>query len=158
MLSLCENYLHVSSIYLIKASYFKRDCELSTSQSNNLFRMPVEGNKCALQVAATISASLDEYFPESSFGHVRIIAEPGRYFAASVFSLITNIIDKRAVDASVVTNDGSLLCYYLKGFLHATEIRHTGRVYSIMIHARCSCENHVSQSAVIQASYDIRCL
>uniref|UniRef100_A0A915C3B4 Ornithine decarboxylase n=1 Tax=Parascaris univalens TaxID=6257 RepID=A0A915C3B4_PARUN len=57
------------------------------------------------QVAAAISASLDEYFPESSFSHVRIIAEPGRYFAASVFSLITNIIDKRAVDASVVTND-----------------------------------------------------
>ncbi|VDM40638.1 unnamed protein product [Toxocara canis] len=57
------------------------------------------------QVAASISASLDEYFPESSFGHVRVVAEPGRYFAASVFSLVTNIIDKRAVDASFVTND-----------------------------------------------------
>lgn len=55
-----------------------------------------------VQVAKAVNDALDEFFSDSN---VRVIAEPGRYFAASAFSLVTNIIDKRAVDASLVTND-----------------------------------------------------
>lgn len=57
------------------------------------------------QVARAINLALDEFFPDNTHGGLRVIAEPGRYFAASTFSLITNIIDKRAVDASFVTNN-----------------------------------------------------
>lgn len=64
-----------------------------------------QGGPSFEQIANTINVCLDEYFDECSFAHVRIIAEPGRYFAASVFSLVTNIINKRAVDASSVTNN-----------------------------------------------------
>lgn len=60
------------------------------------------GGPSFVQVAKAVNDALDEFFPD---GTVRIIAEPGRYFAASAFSLITSIIDKRAVDASLVTND-----------------------------------------------------
>lgn len=57
------------------------------------------------QVAEAVSSALLKYFSDAACANVRIIAEPGRYFAASVFSLITNIIDKRIVDASLVTSD-----------------------------------------------------
>lgn len=36
---------------------------------------------------------------------LRVMATPGRFLAASVFSLITNVVDKRPVDASAVTNN-----------------------------------------------------
>ena len=38
---------------------------------------------------------LDEHFPASS--GVRIIAEPGRYYSASSFTLAVNVYAKRAV-------------------------------------------------------------
>ena len=38
---------------------------------------------------------MDEYFPESM--GVRMIAEPGRFFVASAFTLAVNVIAKRAV-------------------------------------------------------------
>jgi len=39
--------------------------------------------------------ALDEYFPKSMGVHM--IAEPGRFFVASAFTLAVNIIAKRAV-------------------------------------------------------------
>ena len=57
------------------------------------------------QVAEAVNAALLEHFSDPACAGVRVIAEPGRYFAASVFSLVTNIIDKRIVDASLVTSD-----------------------------------------------------
>jgi diaminopimelate decarboxylase len=38
--------------------------------------------------------------------NIRVMATPGRFFAGSVYSLITNVIEKRPVDASFVTNNG----------------------------------------------------
>lgn len=52
-----------------------------------------------LQLAQAINVALEEHFPETS--GVRIIAEPGRYFAASVFTLCTNIIAKRVVSETL---------------------------------------------------------
>ena len=38
--------------------------------------------------------ALDKYFPEDS---IQIIAEPGRYFVASAFTIGVNVIAKRVV-------------------------------------------------------------
>jgi len=45
------------------------------------------------EIAAAVNKSLDEHFPEN--GNVRIIAEPGRYYVASAYTLATNIIASR---------------------------------------------------------------
>ncbi|XP_071117517.1 ornithine decarboxylase-like isoform X1 [Haliotis cracherodii] len=47
------------------------------------------------EVVDVLSPALDHYFPASS--GVQIIAEPGRYFVASAFTLTANIIAKRMV-------------------------------------------------------------
>ena len=53
--------------------------------------------------------ALDQYFPEDM--GVRIIAEPGRYFAASAFTLAVNIIAKRTISASDSTSTSpGILC------------------------------------------------
>ena len=46
--------------------------------------------------AETLSAALDEYFPS----HIRVIAEPGRYYVASAFTLAANVIARRDVSPS----------------------------------------------------------
>jgi diaminopimelate decarboxylase len=51
---------------------------------------------------------LDYHLPQEKFPNLRIIATPGRFFAASVYSLVTNIIDRRTVDASEITENGHL--------------------------------------------------
>jgi ornithine decarboxylase len=56
-------------------------------------------------VCHTINEALDYFFPEDLFPSLKIIAKPGRFFAAPSFSLITNIIGRDCVDASQVTND-----------------------------------------------------
>ena len=50
------------------------------------------------EITCEINAALDVYFPESS--GVRVIAEPGRYFAASAFHLAANVIARRRVPNS----------------------------------------------------------
>ncbi|XP_071117434.1 ornithine decarboxylase 1-like isoform X3 [Haliotis cracherodii] len=45
------------------------------------------------KVATALNKSLDKYFPISS--NVKVIAEPGRYFASSAFTLVTSVIGKR---------------------------------------------------------------
>lgn len=61
-------------------------------------------------VAMEINKSLDEYFPVDLFDQInsnndetklRIIAEPGRYYAASAFTLCVNVIAKRAMNQSI---------------------------------------------------------
>lgn len=56
------------------------------------------------EICEVLSPALDQQFPESS--GVRIIAEPGRFFAASAFTLCVNIIAKREVTKDY-TNEGS---------------------------------------------------
>ncbi|KAJ1962965.1 Ornithine decarboxylase [Dipsacomyces acuminosporus] len=48
-------------------------------------------------VARVLSEAIDLYFPAERFAHVRLIAEPGRYFVASAFSLAVNVIARRQV-------------------------------------------------------------
>ena len=45
------------------------------------------------EIISVINLALDKYFPSDS--GVRIIAEPGRYYVASAFTLAVNIIAKK---------------------------------------------------------------
>lgn len=68
-------------------------------------------------ISKAINRSLEEHFNEAYFNELngidekklKIIAEPGRYYACSAFTLCVNVIAKRAVDLSVdqTTNDTS---------------------------------------------------
>lgn len=70
-------------------------------------------------ICSVIRPALDLYFPESM--GVRIIAEPGRYFVASAFTLAVNIIAKRCIprdnskdmDAPLTANDEPMYMYYV---------------------------------------------
>jgi len=68
------------------------------------------------ETAKTINESLDMHFPEyDSEGcknKVTIIAEPGRYYVASAFTLVTNIIAKRIVPLDDADNTLASM-YYL---------------------------------------------
>lgn len=49
------------------------------------------------EIASIVNATLDDLFPARLFKSLEIIAEPGRYYAASAFTLVTNVIAKRKV-------------------------------------------------------------
>ncbi|XP_077970077.1 ornithine decarboxylase 1-like [Styela clava] len=64
------------------------------------------------KIASTVNASLEKYFPFEIFDNLRVIAEPGRYYAATAFVLATKVIKKREhtkkpnVDVEYTINDG----------------------------------------------------
>lgn len=45
------------------------------------------------EIAAAVNQALEEYFPDD--GNIRVIAEPGRYYVASAFTLATTVIASR---------------------------------------------------------------
>lgn len=51
-----------------------------------------------------INPALDKYFPADS--GVRIIAEPGRYYVASAYTLAVNIIAKKVIMKEQSGSDG----------------------------------------------------
>jgi len=57
------------------------------------------------EIATVLNEALDEYFPEDC--GVNIIAEPGRYFVASAFTIAVNVIAKRTVARDISDNDDS---------------------------------------------------
>ncbi|XP_072948279.1 ornithine decarboxylase 1-like [Epargyreus clarus] len=57
---------------------------------------PGNAHTSVREVAAVINASLEEHFPSRD---VRVIAEPGRYFAAAAYTLAAMIYAKREVPA-----------------------------------------------------------
>jgi diaminopimelate decarboxylase len=68
---------------------------------------------CSCQLCVHINQQLALHgFDDCGAGNgkssLRVMATPGRFLAASVFSLITNVVDKRPVDASAVTNNGGI--------------------------------------------------
>lgn len=46
-------------------------------------------------IAIAVNKEIEKSFPAKCFGHLKIIAEPGRYYAASAFTLVTNIIARK---------------------------------------------------------------
>ncbi|XP_006626107.1 ornithine decarboxylase [Lepisosteus oculatus] len=73
------------------------------------------------EITAVINPALDKYFPADS--GVQIIAEPGRYYVASAYTLAVNIIAKKVVlkeqsasdDEDDGTNDKTLMYYVNDG-------------------------------------------
>lgn len=73
------------------------------------------------EICSVLRPSLDMYFPKSM--GVRIIAEPGRFFVASAFTLAVNVISKRVVpreefkaedhEAELTANDQPRYMYYI---------------------------------------------
>jgi ornithine decarboxylase len=61
-------------------------------------------------LAAILGQKIDEQFPEEM--GVRIIAEPGRYFVASAFTLATNVIARRVGFATEKNPDKSYMCTF----------------------------------------------
>jgi ornithine decarboxylase len=61
-------------------------------------------------VARVLGEKIDEQFPEEM--GVRIIAEPGRYFVASAFTLATNVIARRVGFATEANPDKSYMCMF----------------------------------------------
>lgn len=57
------------------------------------------------EIATELNEALDQYFPEDC--GVEIIAEPGRFFVASAFTVAVNIIAKRTVARDISDSDVS---------------------------------------------------
>lgn len=49
------------------------------------------------EITSVVNQQLDTLFPEQHFPDLQVIAEPGRFYAASAFSLATNVIAKKKV-------------------------------------------------------------
>ncbi|KAJ1725047.1 Ornithine decarboxylase [Coemansia biformis] len=64
-------------------------------------------------VASVLGAALDTHFPAADCGHVRVIAEPGRYFVASAFSLAVNVVARRQVVRDDSGCGGRAFMYYI---------------------------------------------
>ena len=45
------------------------------------------------EIAVAVNQALEEHFPDD--GHIKIMAEPGRYYVASAYALATNVIASR---------------------------------------------------------------
>lgn len=63
------------------------------------------------ETAAIINPALDSFFPITK--GVRIIAEPGRYYVASAFTLCANIIAKRVIPADNPDLEDPAYMYYI---------------------------------------------
>uniref|UniRef100_A0A915D3L9 ornithine decarboxylase n=1 Tax=Ditylenchus dipsaci TaxID=166011 RepID=A0A915D3L9_9BILA len=77
------------------------------------------------RMAQAINGALDEYFPAKDFGHVRMISEPGRFFASTAYSLMVNVIGATKVPASRITKnnedkDKEGYMYYLNDGCHGS--------------------------------------
>ncbi|XP_073481488.1 ornithine decarboxylase 1-like [Aquarana catesbeiana] len=76
------------------------------------------------EVTSVINSALDTYFPASSGVH--IIAEPGRYYVASAFTLAVNIIAKKVMLTEQTGSDDEddaskkTLMYYVNDGIHGS--------------------------------------
>lgn len=77
-------------------------------------------------IAMAVNKELEKSFPLKRYGHVKIIAEPGRYYAASAFTLVTNIIAKKTVHDDTLVANGNMesyttaLMYYVNDGLYGS--------------------------------------
>ena len=84
----------------------------------NLKTLDVGGGFCSdatfEEMAGVLRNALDDYFPTHS--GVNLIAEPGRYYASSAFTLACNVIARRTIgDESKQTDDASYMLYVNDG-------------------------------------------
>jgi len=70
---------------------------------------PGDNNETFLKMAHIINLSIEEFFKDID---VRFIAEPGRYFVTSAYTLITSVINKKIVK-NTENGDDKHIIYYL---------------------------------------------
>lgn len=70
---------------------------------------PGDNNKNIDEVSMIVNQGLETYFPDK---HIRVIAEPGRFYVASAFTLITNVHSKKNI-YHPVTGDVVHSMYYV---------------------------------------------
>lgn len=70
---------------------------------------PGDNDKTIDGVAAIVNQSLEIFFPDKN---VRVISEPGRFYVASAFTLVTNIQSKKNI-YDAVTDDVNHVMYYI---------------------------------------------
>jgi ornithine decarboxylase len=79
------------------------------------------------ETAAVVNTALDQYFPDRK--KLKVIAEPGRFYVSTAFTLATNIIARRARatpdfahcardDTSSASEDPSVMCTFLTPYFH----------------------------------------
>lgn len=70
----------------------------------------------SFQIADIINLALEDYFPPQT--NIEIIAEPGRFYVASAFTLATNIHSKR----EIYSTDKELLhtMYYINDGIYGS--------------------------------------
>lgn len=77
-------------------------------------------------IAEVVNKALEQYFPLEKYSDVRVIAEPGRYFVASAFTLFVEIIAKKLAHENACeeimyyVNDGVYGSFNCCMFDHAT--------------------------------------
>ena len=65
-------------------------------------------------IAMIVKDNLREYFPSKDFPNLKVIAEPGRYYVVSAFTLTTNIIAKRVEYSGKTCEEADkVMMYYL---------------------------------------------
>lgn len=70
---------------------------------------PGDNDKNIDDVSLFVNQGLETYFPDKN---IRVIAEPGRFYVASAFTLVTNIQSKKNIYDSV-TDDVNHVMYYI---------------------------------------------
>ncbi|KAI5849982.1 pyridoxal-dependent decarboxylase [Tricharina praecox] len=69
------------------------------------------GNDNFEQIASVLGPAVDKYFPSS----VRVIAEPGRYYVESAFTIATHVIARRTVQDELKAGQQSYMLYMNDG-------------------------------------------
>ncbi|XP_050206026.2 ornithine decarboxylase-like [Mercurialis annua] len=73
------------------------------------------------EIGRTVNDSVQEYFPNQS-SSLKVIAEPGRFFAETAFTMVTNVIGKRARGRQIEywIDDGTLGSFNLGAYDHSS--------------------------------------
>lgn len=113
-----ERNAYVEAVNLARAAFdlgLKEGFDMHILDIGGGFPGQESANISMEEICEVLAPALDEQFPESS--GVRIIAEPGRFFAASAFTLCVNVIAKREVGSDqnkgVADHGNKTFMYYV---------------------------------------------
>ena len=101
----------------------RHNCHMTLLDLGGGFPGSTDSADLFASIAKEINKSLDFYFPENKCqdmddkNKVRIIAEPGRYYSCSAFTLCVNIIAKRVMTED---NDQKTNMYYVNDGVYAS--------------------------------------
>ncbi|ORY29411.1 ornithine decarboxylase [Rhizoclosmatium globosum] len=68
------------------------------------------------EIVSVLRPAIDDLIPS----HIRVIAEPGRYYAASAFTLAVNVVARLAVQAPTSANDHPAFMYYINDGMYGS--------------------------------------